>query len=145
MRLTQRDMRGVAFCQNSSYLEMLDKLAVYEDAEEQGRLVILPCKIGATVYIVTCCSNVYMYHDDDYFTGTGQVICPYDDDCHYENCDDKNVRIFEDTFIGYSIDENGIHYYFNHVNGWLFEEDCFGKTVFLTREEAEAALKGENQ
>ena len=27
------------------------KLAAYEDAEEQGRLVVLPCKVGDTVYI----------------------------------------------------------------------------------------------
>ena len=27
-----------------------DKLAAYEDAEEQGRLVILPCKVGDMVY-----------------------------------------------------------------------------------------------
>ena len=26
--------------------EAIDKLSVYEDAEEQGRLVILPCKVG---------------------------------------------------------------------------------------------------
>lgn len=125
--------------------EAVDKLAAYEDAEEQGRLVILPCKVGTTVYIVTCCGCVYMYQDRDYFTGTGEVICPYEDDCDFENCDGKNVRVFEDTFTGYSIDESGIHYCFDHVNGWLFEEDCFGKTVFLTRAEAEAALKGERE
>lgn len=27
-----------------------DKLAAYEDAEEQGRLVILPCKVGDVVW-----------------------------------------------------------------------------------------------
>lgn len=28
----------------------IDKLAEYEDAEEQGRLIILPCKIGDVVW-----------------------------------------------------------------------------------------------
>ena len=30
--------------------EMLEKLAHYEELEEQGRLIELPCKIGDTVY-----------------------------------------------------------------------------------------------
>lgn len=30
----------------------LDKLAAYEDAEEQGRHVKLPCKVGDTVYLI---------------------------------------------------------------------------------------------
>lgn len=33
--------------------EMYQKLAAYEDAEEQGRLVVLPCNVGDTVYWVT--------------------------------------------------------------------------------------------
>jgi len=30
--------------------KVLRKLAAYEDAEEQGRLIVLPCKAGDTVY-----------------------------------------------------------------------------------------------
>lgn len=30
----------------------MEKLADYEDAEEQGRLVKLPCKVGDTVYLI---------------------------------------------------------------------------------------------
>ena len=30
----------------------LEKLAEYETAEEEGRLVILPCKIGTIVYVI---------------------------------------------------------------------------------------------
>lgn len=32
--------------------QLIDKLAYYEDLEEQGRLVILPCKVGDTIYAV---------------------------------------------------------------------------------------------
>ena len=32
--------------------DALDKLAEYEDLEEQGRLISLPCKVGDTVYHV---------------------------------------------------------------------------------------------
>lgn len=36
--------------------QMFEKLKHYEDLEEQGRLIELPCKVGDTVYVV----------DDDY-------------------------------------------------------------------------------
>lgn len=32
---------------------VLQKLADYEDLEEQGRLIILPCKLGDVVYVPT--------------------------------------------------------------------------------------------
>ena len=32
--------------------DVIDKLADYEDLEEQGRLVIPPCKVGDTVYLI---------------------------------------------------------------------------------------------
>ena len=32
---------------------ILEKLAEYEDLEEQGRLIKLPCKLGDTVYVPT--------------------------------------------------------------------------------------------
>lgn len=36
-------------CQTIS--DVIDKLAYYEDLEEQGRLIKLPCKVGDIVYI----------------------------------------------------------------------------------------------
>ena len=38
-------------CQCKQNIEAWKKLAHYEDLEEQGRLVELPCKVGDTVYI----------------------------------------------------------------------------------------------
>lgn len=32
--------------------DAIDKLAEYETAEEDGRLVVLPCKVGTTVYVI---------------------------------------------------------------------------------------------
>ena len=58
-RLTEtypRDKCKVEFCSRLCYrmtrwAEIAkDKLAEYETAEEEGRLVVLPCKIGQTVY-----------------------------------------------------------------------------------------------
>ena len=38
---------------NCKYVrEMVKKLSEYETAEEEGRLVVLPCKVGDTVYVI---------------------------------------------------------------------------------------------
>ena len=70
--------------------DCLNKLAEYETAEEEGRLVVLPCKLGTPVY--------FLRHG----------------------------------FDGWRIDSRKFAY------GMIGE---VGKTVFLTREEAEKALK----
>ena len=54
-RLTYRTIKGEAIG-NSSVADIgdiLEKLAEYEDLEEQGLLLRLPCKIGDVVYAVT--------------------------------------------------------------------------------------------
>lgn len=60
-RLTVKRKDGrwaLANSANMSNVEMMDKiplainrLAAYEDAEEQGRLVMLPCKVGELVWV----------------------------------------------------------------------------------------------
>lgn len=37
-----------------------DKLAAYEDAEEQGLLLRLPCKVGDTIYEVSYANRKYI-------------------------------------------------------------------------------------
>ena len=76
--------------------ECVKKLAEYEIAEEEGRLVVLPCKVGDIVYKIMC---------------------------QRDNFDDRPYRII------------------TSVNFRLDMADDIGKTVFLTREEAEKALK----
>ena len=39
-------------CSCNLVSDALDKLAHYEDLEEQGRLIELPCKVGDTVYSI---------------------------------------------------------------------------------------------
>ena len=46
------------YCENAEercpvFNEIYEKLAAYEDAEEQGLLLRLPCKVGDTVYVPT--------------------------------------------------------------------------------------------
>ena len=60
-RLTQRNGKYIEYSDenyndsidNRTMLEKcLNKLAEYEDAEEQGLLLRLPCKVGTSVYMV---------------------------------------------------------------------------------------------
>ena len=39
----------------------IDKLARYEDAEEQGRLIVLPCKLWDTLYDAYTCDIRHHY------------------------------------------------------------------------------------
>ena len=51
-RLTRRtETGGIKYTRHNIYEEnIVEKLAEYEDAEEQGLLLRLPCKVGSTVY-----------------------------------------------------------------------------------------------
>ena len=84
------------------------RLAVYEDAEEQGLLVRLPCKVGETVYYLNPFNEI------------------------------ENGKI---TMIQQKADGT---WKFRVTTSYSHDvtTDAIGKTVFLTREEAEAALKG---
>lgn len=57
-RLTERmenapDGESNVWVKNHDYIKASEKLAEYEDLEEQGLLVRLPCKVGDTVYVPT--------------------------------------------------------------------------------------------
>lgn len=107
MRLTIRNSDGtVSQPMNLNWSAALEKLAAYEDAEEQGRLVILPCKVGDMVYRI---------HTKD----------------HVE----------KHRVIAFHVSASGL--WFWDENGRETPVDKIGETVFLTREAAEAALKGD--
>lgn len=96
------------------------KLATYEDVEEQGRLIKLPCKVGDVVYGINTDRNIV-----------------------------SALKIISTKIYSYAI-------YFDYqlIDGIYknivsFADIDFGKTVFLTKSEAEAKLKelrgGENE
>ena len=128
-RLTHRDENGKAFAWVYADLEnqaevikararterkVLEKLANYEDAEEEGRMIILPCKVGDTVYEPRP-SRGYVQE---------YII--------------TSIEIYDDSPI-YRWDLKDGKGSFSFVAG--FSGNAIGKTVFLTREAAEAALK----
>ena len=103
----------------------IEKLAAYEDTEEQGLLLRLPCKVGDTVWVVTSPFNVF-------------------DDIEYD--EDMKDEVYEAFISSVTFYKCGEQYRIyakvtNHFIGAYFRECDFGKTVFLTREEAEAKLK----
>ena len=97
------------------------KLADFEDAEEQGLLLWLPCKVGDTVYCIfirytKCASNNKEFDEYD---------CQ---GCQQDECDSKIEHYIQDM-RAFSLD-------------WIVTNlKNFGKTIFLTSEEAEAKLK----
>ena len=86
----------------------VDRLRELAQAEKDGRLVVLPCRVGDTVYVVLM-GRVFPF----------EVI---------------SVMLHGDTPTFKA--QHGMHLC------WVFGNDDIGKTVFLTREEAEEALEG---
>lgn len=105
--------------------ELVRKLAAYEDAEEQGRLVILPCKVGTRIYFNPPKSWEWLKNPPYEYEITNFIIS-----CNKKNKWVKKYRAMQ-IINGKAID--------SQIN---FEFYDIGKTVFLTRAEAEAALKG---
>jgi hypothetical protein len=95
--------------------KILTKLAVYEDLEEQGLLVRLPCKIGDTVYRVNA--------------GAKQPIIPMTVSEIHFLCY-KNERAVRFDAIGKE-----------DMGESCYRLEDIGRIVFLTREEAEKKLK----
>ena len=124
MRLTYRDStvphtneKGELWEAYSDYPynEVINKLAAYEDAEERGRLVVFPLGIGDTFY------SIERFCDGS--TGECDSFVPCD------RCPDYEPEIIERKI--------------RTITQAAHVMEDMNKTVFLTSEEAEAALKGE--
>ena len=104
-------------------------------------VIVPPCKVGDTVYVITDCSHIMMYYDNDYLTGTGEIECPFEDVCNFTDCNDENTQVLE-TYVNFMGCEDGSEWFFRceHING-VKDFNEIGKTVFLTKEEAEEKLK----
>ena len=132
---------------------IIERLTEYEDAEEQGLLLRLPCKVGSTVYAICTCEAVGTVLDGTLYgsnggfgTATG-YYCPYElsDKCPHIDADDcdecKNIEaVFEDTIDYINITEYEVIIGLKNTN-LCVTIDEIGKTVFLTKEEAEQKLK----
>lgn len=101
-------------CRGCAINKCFNKLGEYEDLDEQGKLIQLPCKIGDTVY----------------------VILPRDS--HLTVAQINKIEI-KPTIYGKMYCFIEPVSYRGHLYRY-FESD-FGKTVFLTKKEAEDVVK----
>lgn len=121
----------------------IEKLATYEDLEEQGLLVRLPCKVGDTVYV-------------------DSAILPIEDMECYEDIDNKIPSYFQARVVSFrfaQINWVRIAVKAKWLCEWIDDEtgpesgyiECekkfsillpmIGKYIFLAREEAEKELE----
>ena len=102
----------MAFSDNTSEVERLREL--YK-ADKDGRLVVLPCKVGDTVFARLDNKSKY--------------VC---------ECKVKQIVVGNIGYVTFAPIGAPEREYDVSLRG-------FGKTVFLTREEAEKAMKGETE
>lgn len=97
--------------------DCIKKLSEYETAEEEGRLVVLPCKVDDTLF---CFSRGKIY--------------PFKV---------RSIRIYEERVeieLWYAGDEENLKFW--HIT--ISDQDI-GYKFFFTKEEAEKALKGDHK
>ena len=85
--------------QNEDYCgAAIDKLAEYEDLEEQGRLLILPCKEGDTIYkIVKFCGENTGYYEFYRPSVEFENNCEYfEPACYMDDSERCNAKIEDD-------------------------------------------------
>lgn len=112
-----KEIRKWRALNNKSIALMGKDLETLVNLEEQGRLIELPCKIGDTVYYINTHNRLSLFKNTVY---------------------EAKVARFVTTRYGTSI---VIQIRNEYGCTELYSEDNYNKTVFLTREEAEAALK----
>lgn len=115
MELSEPDKKHPVNARILTY-EEANKWQEYKDLEEHGLLVRLPCKVGDTVYTLSYkyeCKNDYDCKVPRQWKCEENIPCEYEKKIHY---------VKESKFC-------------------LNMLDFLGKTVFLTREEAEKKLE----
>ena len=134
-RLTTRNSMGIAVYKNPFECERCgetiyrlpdygngsptEKLADYEEAEEQRLFVHLPCKVGDIVW------------DNDYGKPCAYTITAFS----FGECE---------GYIDEPVATKEVVFYYTNSNGNItgsFAESEIGKSVFLSKSEAEAKLK----
>ena len=110
---------GIHYLANATSKKILNKLGEYEDAEEQGLLLRFPCKVGDTVWAIT--SPINLGFDE------GETLEVY-------KCVVESISFYNNRKHQIRLYSGGVFV------TWYVRVSDFGKTVFLTEEEAEQAL-----
>ena len=107
-------------CNGCPVNEAIEKLAEYEDLEEKGLLVKLPCKVGDTVYVIPSKANYGL-----------NIVNGYR----------ENNRIYEQIVSEIRFFKND--YLLSVCDGFDYCHSQFYKiNWFLTKESAQKALEG---
>lgn len=104
--------------------KILTKLANYEDLEEQGLLVRLPCKVGDDVYIIPSTTNLRL-----------NILAGYEENNRVYHQHIGSITFTDGHWYATSREEYGIY------SEKVLNDIAFGTTWFLTREEAENKLE----
>jgi hypothetical protein len=147
-RLTERyditpDGESDVWVKQHDYISAAQKLCDYEDLEEQGLLVRLPCKVGDIIYV-------------------GSEALPIEDMECYEDTDNKiplyfqgrvvSLRFARRNWVKIAVKAKWLYEWIDDEtgpeSGYIECEKSFsiplsmiGKNIFLTREEAEKKLE----
>lgn len=119
----------------------LDRAIELYDLEQAGRLVVLPCKVGDTVWVAGEKRVLKCEIDEAYLDDVKGLEYLVSFNCEYleqggDYCCGCPFYSWHQNYCG-EWDCDGVW-----GNASVMGAD-FGKTVFLTREEAEAVLRGE--
>lgn len=94
----------------------IDRLEELADADRAGRLLVLPCRIGSTVYVLIQDSAVFYPETNGWYIGEDTIDAIAQDGFYLGNPEDGDFR----------------------------PNDAIGEIVFLTHEEAEKALEAKS-
>lgn len=122
---------------------LIERLGKYEDLEEQGRLIKLPCKVGDTVYVdaaILPVNNMECYED------IGREVPVY------FQARVVSFRFAKRNWMKIAVREKWLHEWIDDETGpdsdyieckknFTISLSGIGKTVFLAKSEAEAKLK----
>lgn len=119
-RLTERLENGM-YAAKAPLYDMVDKLGELEDAEENGLLLRVPCKVGDTVYFLWRCSDLTTI-------------------VHPATVKSLSIGVYMlRKTIKYKIEPLG-----NCGMIKIFYSSDWGHRIFTTKEEADKALEVEN-
>lgn len=93
--------------------EGVKRLRELAEADKDGRLVVLPCRIGSTVYVLIQDNTIFYPETNGWYIGEDTIDAIAQDGFYLGNPEDGDFR----------------------------PNDAIGEIVFLTREEAERALQ----
>ena len=109
---TKEGLIAVFYREVWAMADLRERLNMYENLEEQDRLIKLPCTIGDTLYTNFAVQGWYFREKNK----------PYE------------IKV---VFIGINGVDNFINVAYENGNMWQFNFSDIGKRIFLTREEAE--------